>query len=1226
MNQGLSKSLHRFGGRESRGQNRSNGRSGGSCSADSGSPQGQTSIGAPEEQLWTLDSSNPLFYKIRKCISTAGTHLERYWESSDSDGFPQGPSFEALKELYGYIEDESNNRQAPLDIFRLLGDVHFERMMRLGWKIDADKAEFPYRFVMRMGVNEIDIAIRLMKILHVRYERTLLSEYVDEALEIGEMTAAGLEDDDEELPELLSVCAVLLLDQSDMNNSPESLQMAIELLRTADHLQEGAWGYRKLYIRQYLAETLHRRFEVCGDPADIFEAVKIFDEEDKMIASLEEISLDHDVNFTPKKFLPPGREDEESKLLPRILVDKFLWPYKLLEYTVLRTRTHYRFWKLNPVLGYLNMKIIQGMDKLDWILRFNSGSPWWHELLQLIGRIREEEQWRFYDPYTSSTGFSLISTGLFRAELMLKGWGPAGTDVPGFSTYLSELALSYKQQGAYYASAEAIRRSADGFMKCYYLTPPKNPRHAWYAALAAQNLLPFKGTIIQPTILSLLIDALTGQPPMYLEAKASIAAVLGAVALVKFEDREEPCHLKHAVNHFHAAMRLSETNSLAKLSRGCDYARCLGRLATTSPGEVEVKELEEVVTHLNFQLHQIRTYLDWRCEINIDEIQNAIAYLQQAQYMLTGDRQFADLAVAAWQFVFRRQHSKPLQRFSAAMDTLVLQQKIMPWIDKSARDPGKDAETLAEAVEAALALMSESDTRQEQLAKIVIVSSLPMKAASAALQAGTRVDEVIQLLERSRTHIWNRILARRLDVEILRQQAPSLADRFNAIRRRLPRAEDHLPMPGDSEYDLARFDPIKLLSQNIYHSTTDYELLLKQIRTQPGFENFPNLDLSAKELKKHAMNGAIVMFVHSQTSHAIIITSTAICAQELPEFCESECERHYDQLQHCLKRYQRFPDEASDMARNVLKWMWTAAAGPLLKTIKMMLPDTSTSTFRDLPRIWWICSGWINVLPIHAAGDYEKTSERPCSVYDMAISSYTPTIQALDYARKTLRGMKIKQSKNPSKALLVGMKYTPDSLDQDLPAVVDELQTIESMLQNTGNHCKIIKMGYPVSTFGKPALRKSVMSALRTCTIAHFACHGVAAEHDPLESRLYLQDWKKHPFTVGYIMANDLETCQLVNISACEVAVNNNAALREEGLHISGGMQMAGIPNTIATWWSVSDVHCVEFSKNFYDGLLSVNGVLNVCHAAASVREAAMALRNQGVSPVVWASYAHFGA
>jgi len=276
-----------------------------------------------------------------------------------------------------------------------------------------------------------------------------------------------------------------------------------------------------------------------------------------------------------------------------------------------------------------------------------------------------------------------------------------------------------------------------------------------------------------------------------------------------------------------------------------------------------------------------------------------------------------------------------------------------------------------------------------------------------------------------------------------------------------------------------------------------------------------------------------------------------------------------------------------------------------------------------LPRVWWICSGWINTFPIHLAGDHKRALEtrEPCTVLDMAISSYTPTIQALEYTRRTMNRMTSETSPDTPSAALVSMKITPDKAP-DLPNAPIEVQQVKEIL---GSQYNVLTMGYPRGTFQDTATRKSVVYALRTCTIAHFACHGEAAEKDPLESRLCLYDWKARPLKGGLLMRMDFKHCQLVNLSACDMAVNRDQLLREEGLHMSGAFLMAGVPNAIATWWPIIDAYTVRVSTDFYTGLKNSDGFLNIANAAESMHHVTMTMRDEGLSPLIWGAYVHFG-
>jgi CHAT domain-containing protein len=260
------------------------------------------------------------------------------------------------------------------------------------------------------------------------------------------------------------------------------------------------------------------------------------------------------------------------------------------------------------------------------------------------------------------------------------------------------------------------------------------------------------------------------------------------------------------------------------------------------------------------------------------------------------------------------------------------------------------------------------------------------------------------------------------------------------------------------------------------------------------------------------------------------------------------------------------------------------------------------------------------VLPIHAAGDHVEAAKTgiACTVMDRVISSYTPTLRALQFARQ--RQTAISQRKEGDsylRALLVHMSKTPNMVD--LEQATQEADRVKLILTN-----QVTRGHIPITQLPEPHY-KTVLEHLQVSTIAHFACHAVVDTEDPSKSHLRLRDWGTSPLEVATLMNLDLSDCQLVYLSACETAVNKNSKLREEGLHISGGFQMAGVPNTIATWWEIEDRHPVDVATSFYGGLIN-EGSIDLTACASSLHQAVRGLRNLRIEPIVWAAYVHYGA
>jgi hypothetical protein len=107
----------------------------------------------------------------------------------------------------------------------------------------------------------------------------------------------------------------------------------------------------------------------------------------------------------------------------------------------------------------------------------------------------------------------------------------------------------------------------------------------------------------------------------------------------------------------------------------------------------------------------------------------------------------------------------------------------------------------------------------------------------------------------------------------------------------------------------------------------------------------------------------------------------------------------------------------------LLKWLWDVLAGPVL--YELGFREAATNGEQPWPRVCWIPTGPLCLLPIHAAGYHCETGSR--TVLDRVISSYSPSIKALRYARRN----KAQRNSNPNRAqasnktLLVSIRTTP---------------------------------------------------------------------------------------------------------------------------------------------------------------------------------------------------------
>ena len=84
----------------------------------------------------------------------------------------------------------------------------------------------------------------------------------------------------------------------------------------------------------------------------------------------------------------------------------------------------------------------------------------------------------------------------------------------------------------------------------------------------------------------------------------------------------------------------------------------------------------------------------------------------------------------------------------------------------------------------------------------------------------------------------------------------------------------------------------------------------------------------------------------------------------------------------------------------ILEWLWDCIAGPVLGALgyRETGGETGGEAGADMGgRLWWMPTGGLGALPLHAAGYHREGAGR--TVLDRAVSSYTVTVRALGQGR-----------------------------------------------------------------------------------------------------------------------------------------------------------------------------------------------------------------------------------
>ncbi|KAK0703692.1 CHAT domain-containing protein [Lasiosphaeria miniovina] len=1136
----------------------------------------------------------------------AGTLLQRYTKSHSDQVQNEQLSLDALAEL-----DAAASRTGPSElseritqITALGASIHLERLLRMGLKPDADAAESGLRALLgnqQPASASYCLALtKLLTILHIRYERTADRQFVLESLDlVGSAIASVGRDDAACLPGLLGACGQALIDLSECANSPSALEMAIDVLRAAAGAAQSSKAVGSsewVLTQQTLAEALRRRFEATGGERDIAEAQAIFD-----------------------------GDDSNASLSPR----------ETLSCLMARLRVLHSRWRLCP--GGASLKtLIMEYSQANQLLVLNDQSPIRPELFQATGAAFNEMS---FDPnHKRGVAFASILGGYRAGEELLSTWDEKPADCPGFAPYLFAMGKAWELQFHAYYSPEALGVAHGMFSQCLRLTSPDSSHYALRAAamIGAQRMkrdLGFAGD--KPgdeSAIKTLTTVLLGKLPLEAKAKAAVATELGYTALRQYDSaaaaaaaapQKTSSWLDQAIRHFRKAVSFSCTDKLSQV-----YAlKTLADVLATRANSHLQRDLKELALKDCDDALHVLDRLAAACQdikVNLQERYDTLGDVREVQFKIHGDQRYAENAIEAWEKLYAGTDGVSISRLMTATKAAALQQRI-------SGDHGRAARVYRSVVLAFLQVVSPSDTRSEQIWKLRLLGRLNVRALSEALMAGWPAEEVLEVAEQCRSVIWNLVLGRKASAADLEARHRALAARFVKARTLLARSPKAAAgaAAGDRSWG-------GLLASNQFHTADEYNEVLAEIRQQPGFEDFLLPGLSAERLLSVSSEGPVVLFVQSNvSSHAVVVSQAGVLVEPLPDFSQKRCEEHYTHFNTFLEARQKDPARAGEVLEDLLHWLWDAAAGPVVSALAKagICRRDPQPTGSRLPRLWWVSSGWISVFPIHAAGEYSnsknpKPSERRRHVFDFFVSSYTPSLGALEYARRTMHRMSSNtvsatDTNRLPEAALVSMRFTPD-VQPDLEHAASEVREAEAMLRRG---YKVTTMGHPREEFQAVPYRKPVVQALRTCEVAHFACHGVADPLEPLRSRLLLCDWKGgHSLTVGFLMRIEFRSCRLVNLSACDMAVNRDLLLREEGLHVAGAFQMAGVPNVLATMWPIVDAVAPQVSRHVYSELLGSGERLQVANVAESLHKAVMGLMKSGESVAVWGPYVHFGA
>ena len=569
---------------------------------------------------------------------------------------------------------------------------------------------------------------------------------------------------------------------------------------------------------------------------------------------------------------------------------------------------------------------------------------------------------------------------------------------------------------------------------------------------------------------------------------------------------------------------------------------------------------------------------------------------QRFRWEMTGSHDDLEDAISTSRDGFESGHGSPMIRMATAREVAELA------IFKD------DWKLASEYYQKAVHLLSELGPRSLKHSDVQVeltrFAGIATMATSAALNAGEDLLHSLQILESGRGHIANMLMDTRHDISELESKHRELARKFVTLRERLDSATAQTPPPV--AVPIEDFSSPETTSKQQREAEKEFRALIDRIRTEPGFQNFL-MPPALRDLKAVAQDGTIVVINMSKyRSDAFLIDRESIRLVKLPDLSKEEAEKRASE-----KR----------TSKDLLKWLWDVVCCPILQELGF----TETPSDDNWPRVWWIPTGILSQLPLHAAGCYDTGLGE--TVLDRVMSSYASSIRTLQYSRRN----SAKPASNS--ALLVAMNETPDlERDATLPFASDEIKILEELCPSLGMK--------PVTP---PRNKTNILEQLKECKIFHFAGHGKTSL-EPSLSQLLLEDWKASPLTVEVLRDSRLQDNPpfLAYLSACSTSATDIPFLADEGVHLVSTLQLAGFRHVVGTIWEVHDKYCVEVAKVLYE-TLAKEGMTDIA-VCRGLHRAQRALRDRhmeegesrnarrlhkktkgSLDNTYWIPYVHFG-
>ncbi|KAG2143716.1 TPR-like protein [Suillus clintonianus] len=335
------------------------------------------------------------------------------------------------------------------------------------------------------------------------------------------------------------------------------------------------------------------------------------------------------------------------------------------------------------------------------------------------------------------------------------------------------------------------------------------------------------------------------------------------------------------------------------------------------------------------------------------------------------------------------------------------------------------------------------------------------------------------------------------------------------------------------------------------------------------------------DLQKSAEEGPVIVVNASQYScDALIVLSDQDPVHVPLDIVQTEVSELSSEFQSLSEQFGS-SNHLLKLA-SILRKLWRKVVDSVVQALK-------DSKVQPGSRIWWCPTAEFTLLPLHAAGPYEKKKDNLSDIY---ISSYTPTLATLVRARQCVSG-----DASPQHFVAIG-QGDPDG-GRALKCVSPELAAVAQ------------RLGPVVSSFtsleDSDATIQGALDALNHNQWLHLACHGLPNRQQPFESSFAMRDG---PLMIKDVIRSNWQNPEFAFLSACHTTVGDEKS-PDESIHLAAAMQFSGFRSVVGSMWSVDDEVAQQVVSAFYRNLVNESGRLDCTRAAVALHKAVRSLRKK---------------